>query len=334
MRTRHALVLTLALVAACLVALTAQGAAPTPSLQAPQAAPAGLGHWPQPGTRGEVIPLWPEGVPAQIKNGGPEVLLDGRISNVHEPTITLFRAPASPATRTAVIVCPGGGYTRLAIEKEGRETAEWLNSVGVSAFVLRYRLKEYGHPAPLRDVLRSVRLVRARAAEWGVAPDRIGVLGFSAGGHVAASAGTMFDDPDGRMGAALDATSARPDFLVLVYPVIRLTGIDAHSGSAAALLGTSASAEMRERYSADARVTARTPPTFLVHGGTDTSVSPQNSLLFYEALRRAGVPAELHLFETGPHGVGLQPGFGAISDWPKRCAEWLSGRGLLAAPVR
>jgi acetyl esterase/lipase len=151
---------------------------------------------------------------------------------------------------------------------------------------------------------------------------------------VAASAGTLFDDADGRTTSPLDATSARPDFLILVYPVIRLTGINAHSGSADALLGASATADVRERYSLDSRVTARTPPTFLVHGGTDTSVSPENSVLFYEALRRAGVPAELHLFESGPHGVGLQPGFGAISDWPKRCTEWLSGRGLLTAPGR
>ena len=290
------------------------------------------GQWPQPGSRGDVVPLWPEGVPGQITNGGPESFVDGRISNVHEPTLTVFRAPAATATRTAIIVCPGGGYSRLAIEKEGRATAEWLNSIGVSAFVLRYRLKEYGHPAPLRDVLRAVRLVRFRAPEWGVAPDRIGVLGFSAGGHVAASAGTLFDDPDGRTASPIDATSGRPDFMILVYPVIRLSGIDAHSGSAQALLGASATAEQRERYSLDTRVTARTPPTFLVHGGTDASVSPENSVLFYEALRRAGVPVELHLFESGPHGVGLEPGFGAISNWPARCAEWLAGRGLLKGP--
>ena len=289
-------------------------------------------QWPQPGSRGDVVPLWPEGVPGQIKDGGPELFVDGRVSNVHDPTLTVFRAPVATNARTAVIICPGGAYIRLAIEKEGRKAAEWLNSIGVSAFVLRYRMKEYGHPAPLRDVLRAVRIVRSRASEWGVAPDRIGVMGFSAGGHLAASAGTLFDDPEGRTASPLDAISARPDFLILIYPVIRLNGIYAHAGSADALLGASATVDMREHYSLDTRVTVRTPPTFLVHGGTDTAVSPENSVLFYEALRRAGVAAELHLYETGPHGVGLEPGFGAISDWPKRCAEWLGGRGLLTPP--
>ncbi len=282
-----------------------------------------------PATAREVIRLWPEGVPGLIKDGGPEVVADGRVSNVHDPTITVFRAPAAINTGTAVVVCPGGGYVRLAIDKEGRAIADWLNSLGVTAFVLTYRLKEYGHPAPLRDVLRAVRLVSARASEWGVQPGCVGVMGFSAGGHVAASAGTLFDDPDGRTGAPLDSTSARPDFLVLVYPVIRLAGAYAHVGSAQALLGADAKPDVLERYSLDGRVTAKTPPTFLVHGGTDTSVPAENSVLFYSALRRAGVPAELHLYEQGPHGIGLQPGFGGMSDWPQRCAEWLRGRGLL-----
>jgi len=275
------------------------------------------------------IMLWPEGVPGAIKNGGPEVEAEGRVSNVHEPSLTPYLPPAGRGGRTAVIVCPGGGYNRLAIDKEGRATAEWLNSLGVSAFVLKYRLKEYGHPAPLRDVLRAVRLLRSGASRWGIAPDRIGVLGFSAGGHLAASAGTLFDEADGRTGAALDATSARPDFLVLVYPVIRLVGPDAHTGSGRSLLGADATPDMLERYSLDSRVTKQTPPAFLVHGGTDTAVPPENSVLFYLALRRAGVPAEMHLYREGAHGVGLEPNHGPISDWPKRCAEWLAGMGLL-----
>jgi len=280
------------------------------------------------GSAGAIV-LWPEGVPGAIKDGGPEVLLDGRVSNVHAPSLIPYPAPAGRASRTAVIVCPGGGYSRLAIDKEGRATAEWLNSIGVSAFVLKYRLKEYGHPAPLRDVLRAVRLLRSDAARWGIAPDRIGVLGFSAGGHLAASAGTLFDETDGRTGAALDATSARPDFLVLVYPVIRLTGPKAHTGSGQSLLGANATPAMLERYSLDSRVTKDTPPTFLVHGGTDTSVPPENSVAFYLALRRAGVAAELHLYQEGAHGVGLEPNHGPISDWPKRCAEWLAARGVI-----
>jgi acetyl esterase/lipase len=271
------------------------------------------------------IPLWPEGVPGAIPGAAPEVVeSEGRISNVHEPTLTPYLAPAGARPATAVIVCPGGGYNRLAADHEGRAVAEWLNSIGVSAFVLKYRLKEYGHPAPLRDVLRAVRLLRSGPDRWGIAPDRIGVLGFSAGGHLAASAGTLFGEADGRTGAPLDAVSARPDFMVLVYPVIRLIGPDAHTGSGKSLLGANATPEMLERYSLDTRVTKDTPPAFLVHGGTDTAVPPENSVLFYLALRRAGVPAEMHLYREGAHGIGLRPGHGPISDWPKRCAEWMA----------
>jgi acetyl esterase/lipase len=282
------------------------------------------------GTPPAAIPLWPEGVPGAIPGAGPEVVESGgRISNVHEPSITPYLVSGGTRPATAIIVCPGGGYTRLAADHEGRAVAEWLNSIGVSAFVLKYRLKEYGHPAPLRDVLRAVRLLRRDAARWGIAPDRIGVLGFSAGGHLAASAGTLFDDPDGRTGATLDAVSARPDFLVLVYPVIRLIGPAAHTGSGKSLLGENATPEMLERYSLDTRVTKDTPPAFLVHGGTDTAVPAENSVLFYLALRRAGVPAEMHLYREGAHGIGLRPGNGPISDWPKRCAEWMAAKGLI-----
>jgi acetyl esterase/lipase len=278
----------------------------------------------------QAIPLWPEGVPGAIPGGGPEVLeSEGRISNVHEPSLTPYLALPGARPATAVVVCPGGGYNRLAADHEGRAVAGWLNSIGVSAFVLKYRLKEYGHPAPLRDVLRAVRLLRSGADRWGIAPDRIGVLGFSAGGHLAASAGTLFGDADGRTGAALDAVSARPDFMVLIYPVIRLIAPYSHTGSGRSLLGADATPEMLERYSLDTRVTKDTPPAFLVHGGTDTAVPPENSAVFYLALRKAGVPAELHLYREGAHGIGLRPGHGPMSDWPKRCAEWLTAKGLI-----
>ena len=282
------------------------------------------------GTPPAAIPLWPEGVPGVIPGTGPEVVESGgRISNVHEPSITPYLVSGGTRPATAVVVCPGGGYTRLAAEHEGRDVAQWLNSIGVSAFVLTYRLKEYGHPAPLRDVLRAVRLLRNDAGRFGIAPDRIGVIGFSAGGHLAASAATLFDDPDGRTGAPLDAASGRPDFAILVYPVITFTGPYAHAGSAASLLGANATPERLERYSLETRVTKETPPVFLVHGGTDTAVPPENSVLFYQALRRAGVPAEMHLYREGAHGVGLRPGNGPMSDWPKRCAEWMAAKGLI-----
>jgi len=281
----------------------------------------------------KVIPLWPEGVPGALAGAPPERLDEGRIAGVQVPTLTAYPAPSASSTGTAVIVCPGGAYRRLAFDHEGIAVATWLNSLGVSAFVLKYRLQEYGHPAPLRDVLRAVRLLRSGAATWAIDPQRIGVLGFSAGGHLASSAGTLFDSAEGRTGAELDAVSARPDFLVLVYPVISLSGPSAHSGSRESLLGRSPSPELVDALSTHLRVTVRTPPTFLVHGGTDTSVPADNSLLFYSALRRAGVPAEMHLYQDGPHGIGLKPGFGPVSGWSDRCAEWMKARGLLTRPA-
>ena len=283
----------------------------------------------QPASDPETIVLWPEGVPRAIANAGSEFLEDGRVRNVQNPTLTIYPAPADRRTGTAVIICPGGAYRRLAIDKEGTAAAAWLNALGVSAFVLKYRLVEYGHPVPLQDVLRAVRLLRANASRWRIDPDRIGVLGFSAGGHLASTAGTLFDAPEGRTGAELDRVSARPDFLVLVYPVIVLDGPYASKTSAANLLGPSPSAELLARLSTHTQVTTQTPPTFLAHGGTDESVPPENSVLFYQALRRAGVPAEMHLYQTGPHGFGLEPTHGPVSDWPKRCAEWMTAGGLL-----
>jgi acetyl esterase/lipase len=276
-----------------------------------------------------VIPIWPEGVPGLLPNAGPEVEVDARVSNVHTPTLTAYPAPEAARNGTAVIVCPGGAYRRLAIDKEGTDVAVWLNSLGVSAFVLKYRMQEYGHPAPLRDVLRSVRLLRSQASRWAIAPDRIGVMGFSAGGHLASSAGTLFDSPLGRTGAELDRVSARPDFLVLVYPVISMNPPYVHAGSRDSLLGANAPQSLIDSLSTNLQVTRQTPPAFLVHGGTDTAVPPENSVLFYSALRRESVPAELHLYQEGAHGVGLEPNHGPISDWPKRCAEWLAVRGLL-----
>jgi acetyl esterase/lipase len=280
-------------------------------------------------TSPRVIPLWPEGVPGALPNPTPEVVEEGgRISNVHVPTLTVYPA-GERATGTAVVVCPGGAYARLAAEHEGQAVATWLNGLGVSSFVLKYRLKEYGHPAPLRDVLRAIRIVRSNAATWKVDPARIGVIGFSAGGHLASSAATLFDAPEGRTGAKLDEVSARPDFAILVYPVISLKPPYYHAGSKLNLVGEKAAPDLVDHLCTDLQVTPRTSPIFLVHGGTDTSVAPENSVLFYSALRRAGVPAELHVYQEGPHGIGLRPGYGPISEWPARCAEWLKARGLI-----
>jgi acetyl esterase/lipase len=275
-----------------------------------------------------LIELWPEGVPGLRANRGPEaVTKTGGVSNVNNPTLTVLAPAAGKANGTAVIICPGGGYVHLSFTHEGTVPAQWFNSLGVTAFVLKYRLDDYGHPAPLRDVLRAIRTVRSRAADFGLRPDRIGVLGFSAGGHLAASAATLYDAPEGRTGAAIDATSARPDFAVLVYPVITFQAPFAHSGSKKALIGPNPPDELVRHLSLELQVTKNTPPAFIVQGENDRTVPVENSLVFYQALKTAGVPAEIHLYAKGPHGFGMNPGNGAISDWPKLCATWLRANG-------
>lgn len=276
------------------------------------------------------IDLWPEGVPGLKAGAGPEQRLDGgRVANVGFPSLTVYAPPADRANGTAVIICPGGGYAYITVEKEGVVPARWLGSLGATAFILKYRAREYGHPAPLRDVLRAVRLVRSRAGDLGVRKDRIGVLGFSAGGHLAASAGTLFDAPEGRTGAPLDAVSARPDFMMLVYPVITMDPQYCHAGSRTSLLGPSPTPELVRRLSLERQVSKDTPPAFIVQTEEDKSVPMENSVLFYQALRRAGVPAELHLYAKGPHGFGLKPGYGPASEWPRRAEEWMRFNGWL-----
>jgi acetyl esterase/lipase len=275
-----------------------------------------------------VIDLWPEGVPGFRPDAPSEKdTPPGHVSSVQRPTLTVC-LPETP-NGTAVIVCPGGSYSNLSFDHEGFVPAHWLNRLGVTAFILKYRLKEYGQPAPLRDVLRAIRTVRSRAGQFGVKADRVGVLGFSAGGHLGASAGTLFDAPEGRTGAALDSVSARPDFLMLIYPVITMEDPFAHKLSRTDLLGLNPSEDLVKRWSLEGQVTKDTPPTFLVAAEDDKTVPVENSLAFYEALRRAGVPAELHIYQRGGHGFGLRPGLGTASDWPARAEEWMRYGGWL-----
>lgn len=278
---------------------------------------------------GRVIPLWPEGVPGARTDGGAERVEEGRVYNVQVPTLTWFAPPPGAACGTAVILCPGGGYARLAVDKEGNQLTRFLNGIGVHAFVLKYRLVEYGHPAPLRDVLRAVRLVRARAGEFGVRAERVGVMGSSAGGHLAACAATLFDTPDGRTGASLDAISGRPDFVSLLYPVITMKAPLAHAGSRRNLIGERPSDALVDLLSVELQVRKDTPPAFIVHTAEDKSVPVENSLLFYAALRREGVAVEMHLYELGPHGFGTREGLGTTSLWPRRWEEWLRVNGWL-----
>jgi acetyl esterase/lipase len=231
-----------------------------------------------------------------------------------------------------VIVAPGGGYANLAIDHEGRQVASWFNAMGVSAYVLKYRLgPRYHHPIELGDAQRAIRTVRSRAKELGVAPDRIGMIGFSAGGHLAATAGTHFDEGKREAADAIDRVSSRPDFLILGYPVISFDPAIAHAGSVRNLLGDRPDAALIDDMSLERQVTAQTPPTFLFHTTTDATVPVENAVRFYLALRKAGVPAEMHIFANGPHGVGLALGDPALSMWPTLLSNWLRARGLLTA---
>jgi acetyl esterase/lipase len=261
--------------------------------------------------------LWPNGTPGAV---GTE--------DADRPSLTLW--PAANPRGTGVIVCPGGGYRALAMDHEGRQVAEWLNSLGLSAFVLKYRLgPRYRHPAPLQDAQRAIRWVRQRAGEFGVKPNQIGIWGFSAGGHLASTAGTHFDSGNPTAAEPLERQSSRPDFLVLGYPVISFTTEYTHKGSRRNLLGEPADPKLAALLSNETQVTAQTPPTFLFHTNADAGVPPENSVLFYLALRKAGVPAEMHIYEQGRHGVGLAPTNAVLSSWPARLADWLRVRGLL-----
>lgn len=285
------------------------------------------------GANAPVIDLWPEGVPGLKPDAGPEKDDGaGHYSNIHHPTLTVFAPPTGSANGTAIIYAAGGGYVRVAAGVNGGDITRWLNSLGVTVFMLKYRAAEYGHPAPLRDALRAVRTVRSRAAEFGVKPDRIGMLGGSAGGHLAASAGTLYNSPEGRTGAALDAVSARPDFLVMIFPVVTMEDPYAHGASRRALLGDHPSPELKRGLSVDEQVTKDTPPTFLVHSSEDTTVPVENSLLFYQAMRRAKAPIEMHLYPKGPHGSGMDPKLGPTAEWPKHCESWMRFNGWLPQP--
>jgi acetyl esterase/lipase len=275
-----------------------------------------------------VIDLWPEGVPDLKPDAGPEKDVGGgRYTNIHHPTLTVF-APEKP-NGTAIIYAPGGGYIRVAAGPNGGEVAKWLNSLGVAVFMLKYRNVEYGHPAPLRDALRAVRMLRSRAREFGVEPNKIGMLGGSAGGHLTASAGTLFDAPEGRTGADLDRVSGRPDFLVMIFPVVTMMPPYGHGTSVTALIGAHPSDELRHHLSVDEQVTKDTPPTFLVHSTADTTVPVENSILFFQAMRRAKAPIEMHIYPKGPHGSGMDPRLGPTSEWPKLCESWMRFNGWL-----
>ncbi|MBO0357517.1 alpha/beta hydrolase [Hymenobacter sp. BT186] len=253
-----------------------------------------------------------------------------RISNVIQPTLTVFRAAKEKANGTAVIICPGGGYARLAIDHEGYDVAKRLNEMGVTAFVLKYRLpNDQSQPdksiAPLLDAQQAIRLVRQRATEFNINPARIGLMGFSAGGHLASTAGTHFAKP---VGDDKTNTSVRPDFLMLLYPVISFSDSLMHGGSRTNLIGSNPPADQVKLYSNELQVTTQTPPTFLVHAADDKTVKVQNSLRFYEACLYHKVPAEMHLYPQGGHGFGMNNKT-TKDNWTDRLQNWMDANGWL-----
>jgi len=276
------------------------------------------------------IPLYPDGVP----NSKPapaaytEKIEDNRISFVTVPTITPFLPEKGVANGTAVVIFPGGGYGRLAMDHEGWAVAKAFNQLGVTAFVVKYRLpsddimvdKTIG---PLQDAQQAVLMVRKHAAEWGVNPNKVGIIGFSAGGHLASTEGTHFNK---LVIEDKDNISVRPDFMILLYPVITF-GEYAHVGSRENLIGKHPSAELLELYSNEKQITPNTPPTFLVHAGDDNVVPVQNSLMFYDELLKNKVKAEMHIFQEGGHGFGLNNPK-SKDKWIDWCKNWLNENGF------
>jgi acetyl esterase/lipase len=270
----------------------------------------------------QTMHLWPAKPPGAVGNSPQDI-----------PTLTIFK-PSDRTNGTAVIVAPGGAYQRLAANHEGRQVADWLAARGITAFVLQYRLgKNYPLPTPLIDAQRAIKTVRARAKEFDLDPNRIGMLGFSAGGHLTAAAGTMYHEGAADAADPIDRVSDRPNFLVLGYPALLMLRYGEKGRLAyctAIEMKTGCDKDYLDRFSPELHVDARTPPTFLFHTTDDGTVPASDSVVFYSALLKAGVPAELHVFEHGHHGMGLGAGDMAVGQWPALLETWMRGRGLFA----
>ncbi len=280
----------------------------------------------------EVIPLWPD-APAstqpteKLQERGAAEHANRFVAGIKDASLTIYLPDPRIATGTAVIICPGGGYSGLAIDHEGHDIARWLNAKGVAGIVLKYRLPRFdetqlAEPLPVRDVHEALRLTRekAKSGAWPIDPHRIGIIGFSAGGHLAATAATHFDDNN------------RPDFAILGYPVITMHEGTSHGGSRHNLLGPTPDPKMEALYSNEEQVTAQTPPTFLFHAKDDRTVPIWNSEHFAAACRSAGVPVEIHEYEKGGHGFGL--GHGESAQWPDQCIAWMKTLNLLPPPAK
>jgi len=283
----------------------------------------------------ETIILYPEGVPglkgAQIPEDSQMSGGITRVKDITQPALIVYQ-PKIKTSDASVIICPGGGYSILAIDHEGYEIAQWFNDRGVTAFVLKYRLPqdelfENAEIRPLQDAQQAFRIARKDAAKFGISPDKIGIMGFSAGGHLASTASTHFNTQVGEI--TNPAISVRPDFSLLIYPVITFDKVNTHSGTRDNLVGLNPTAQQIELYSNELHVTAETPPTFLI-STTDDGVSPENSVLYFEACRKNKVPVEMHIYEKGGHGYALKKkGLGLVETWPDRMEDWMKERKLM-----
>lgn len=277
------------------------------------------------------LPLWTNDIPNSQKTNEIEIRDTTnavRISYVQNPDISVYLPSKGIATGQAVVICPGGGYRILAYDKEGTDIAKWLNSKGIAGIVLKYRLPVsksniINHKSPLLDAQCAIRLTRYHANKWNIKKDKIGIMGFSAGGHLASSAGTHFDIGDENAVDPVDSISSRPDFMILIYPVITFNETFTHNGSRTALIGENPDLALVQYYSNEMQVKKDTPPTFIIHAGDDGAVPVENSLLFYQALKDNGITAELHLYPEGGHGFSLAIGRNYLETWPDRCIDWL-----------
>jgi acetyl esterase/lipase len=278
------------------------------------------------------IPLWPEGQVPNYKASGEKEKIESadiiRISLVQTPEMTVYLPSKKTATGQAVIICPGGGYSYLSYNWEGTDAAGLLVGKGIAAIVLKSRLPNSKsnitpHLSPVMDAKRAIRIVRANAVKWNIKKDAVGIMGFSAGGHLASTLGTHFDSGDAKATDSVERLSSRPDFMVLVYPVISMSKPIMHAGSRNNLLGAKPDSSLAILYSNELQVTKETPPTFLIHATDDKSVPVENSLLFYQALKDNNIPAEMHIYPKGGHGFGLGLGKGYLETWTDRLVDWI-----------
>jgi len=278
-----------------------------------------------------MVKVWPDGVPGSIKNetySEKATETNGEISRfekVTDPAMYVFLPQSEKATGTAVLICPGGGYGVLAFSHEGFAIARWLNENGIAGIILKYRLpsdlimkdKSIG---PLQDAQEAMRIIRRNASVWKINPAKVGVIGFSAGGHLASTLSTHYAE---KVYDPADTTSARPDFSLLIYPVISFDASFTHSGSRKNLIGEKPSEEAIMHFSNELQITEKTPPSFLVHAADDKTVPVKNSIVYFEGLQKNNIPAEMHIYQKGGHGFGLSKDKGTQSSWPELCLNWL-----------